>query len=287
MRFCMVLFWLAAFHAAVVQAETLKFEESYVYDAGESDSKLTCRAISLLQVKKLLLERIGAYLETKTEVVNYQLTKDQITLYTAGIVKTELIDEWWDGKTYRLLARIEADPDTIAKSIDDLRKNRQGREELSKVESINAQSLEKIESLKKETARLQQNLIDINRSYSESAKLVKVWEAYEAGMDFLMGNQYAGAVTAFSQAIEVSPTYLHYYHRGRAYMGMEEYQKAIDDFNAAISLNPALKGAYFQRGKAYRKTGARKKGLKDIEKAAELGNGQAKQWLQINKSRVF
>ncbi|MFZ5570651.1 MAG: hypothetical protein ACOZF0_09620 [Thermodesulfobacteriota bacterium] len=55
---------------AFSHAENMIFDASYVYDAGESDSKLTCRAVSLQEVKKLLLEKIGVYLETKTEVVN-------------------------------------------------------------------------------------------------------------------------------------------------------------------------------------------------------------------------
>ena len=40
-------------------AYAVSFVEQYSYDAGEADSKLTCRSISLLEVKRILLERLG------------------------------------------------------------------------------------------------------------------------------------------------------------------------------------------------------------------------------------
>jgi len=52
-----------------------EFIESYTYTAGEADSKLTCRTVSLIEVKRLLLERIGTYLTSRTEVQNYRIEK--------------------------------------------------------------------------------------------------------------------------------------------------------------------------------------------------------------------
>ena len=71
------------------------------------------QVIALEQVKRLLLEKLGTYLESETEVKNLQLTKDQIVILTAGIVRTEIIEERWDGKTYYLKAKITADPKDV------------------------------------------------------------------------------------------------------------------------------------------------------------------------------
>jgi len=101
------------------------FEREYTYQASEADSKLSSRTVSLAEVKRLLLEELGTYLESVTEVKNFQLTKDQITALTAGIVRVEVLDERWDGKTYWLKARVAADPDEVAKSLDSLRKDRE------------------------------------------------------------------------------------------------------------------------------------------------------------------
>jgi len=88
-------------------AKSKVFVEKYSYNAGEADSKLTCRTVSLLEVKRLLLEKLGTYLETRTEVKDFQVTKDEIVALTAGIVKTEILDEKWNGETYTLTAKIE------------------------------------------------------------------------------------------------------------------------------------------------------------------------------------
>jgi len=83
-------------------AETKVFVEEYAYQASEYDSKVSCRALALEQVKRLLLEKLGTYLESETEVKNFQLTKDQIVILSAGIVRAEIVEERWDGKTYYL-----------------------------------------------------------------------------------------------------------------------------------------------------------------------------------------
>jgi hypothetical protein len=48
-------------------------------------------------VKRILLEELGTYLESHTEIVNFQLRKDQITAFTAGVVQTQILKEKWDG----------------------------------------------------------------------------------------------------------------------------------------------------------------------------------------------
>ncbi|MEW6616751.1 MAG: hypothetical protein AB1401_14955, partial [Thermodesulfobacteriota bacterium] len=80
-------------------AKQVTFEREYTYQASEADSKLSCRAIALEQVKRLLLEELGTYLESRTEIKDFKLTKDQIITLTAGIVRTEIVKETWDGKT--------------------------------------------------------------------------------------------------------------------------------------------------------------------------------------------
>lgn len=68
-------------------AKMVTFEKEYTYQASEIDSKVSCRAIALEQVKRLLLEELGTYVESNTEVKDFQLTKDQITTLTAGSVE--------------------------------------------------------------------------------------------------------------------------------------------------------------------------------------------------------
>jgi len=279
-----LLFYLCVFLFPVVaQASIVSFEEKYIYDASEADSKITCRAISLLQVKRLLLERLGTYLEAKTEIVNNQLTKDEIITLSAGIVKTEILQEKWNGKTYSLTARIEADPNGVAKAIDELKQDDKGKDKIKKLETINEKSIDKIQELKKELARVQENLIIINRDFSQSSKVINSWESFETGLDHLNKGKYRKAISAFDAAIKHNPKYMHFLQRGNAYMKIKQYRKAIDDFSSSIDLNPMAKSAYFHRGLAYRWIGKKNKGLRDIKKAAKLGHGGARRWFKTKR----
>ncbi len=114
----------------ISSAEAKTFIKEYTYMASDIDSKVSSRAIALEQVKRALLEELGNYLISETEVKNYQMTKDQITTLTAGIVSAEVIDEKWDGKTYYIKAKILADPKEVTKSVDALRTDVQNIKDL-------------------------------------------------------------------------------------------------------------------------------------------------------------
>jgi hypothetical protein len=53
-------------------AETKTFIKEYTYHAGDEDSRNSSRTIALREVKRLLLEELGTYLESQTEVKNFQ-----------------------------------------------------------------------------------------------------------------------------------------------------------------------------------------------------------------------
>src|SRR5208282_6934172 len=123
MRDCFIVPFVAAFLLIVspVFAETVTFTKEYTYQASDLDSKTSCRTIALEQVKRLLLEELGTYMEGQSEVKNLQMSKDKITALTAGVVQAEIIEEKWDGRTYWIRAVVKADPDDVAKSIDSMR----------------------------------------------------------------------------------------------------------------------------------------------------------------------
>ncbi|MCX5842007.1 MAG: hypothetical protein NTY16_11280 [Deltaproteobacteria bacterium] len=92
-------------------AETKTFIKQYTDQVSEDDNRDSSRTIALREVKRLLLEELGIYLESETEVENFQLTKDRITALAAGIVKTEIIDEQWDGRTTGSRQRLRQIPE--------------------------------------------------------------------------------------------------------------------------------------------------------------------------------
>lgn len=278
--------WLLLLVAVAGPAAGESFKEQYIYEAGETDSKLSCRAISLLEVKRLLLERIGTYIESRSEVKDFTLSRDEIVSLSAGIVKTEIVEEHWDGKTYRLMAKIEVDPGVVVSSIEALRKNRERGAELADIGIDNEKALERITALKDELAMMQKNLIEVNRDYERSSRVVSAWDQAEKGLALIRGNQLRQGIEALTKAIDTDRNYNFFFHRGRAYAELEEHEKAIADFNQVLAITPEMKDAYFFRGRCLFRQGERQEGRADIEKAAMMGHGPAKRWLEERGSAV-
>jgi hypothetical protein len=173
-RINLIFTLLFIFIPHLTSAESKTFIKEYTYQASEFDSKASCRTIALEQVKRLLLEELGTYLENNTEVKNFELTKDKITALTAGIVQTQVLDERWDGKSYWLKAEVKADPENVAKSIDNLRKDQKKSDDLEERIKKHDAALKEIDKLRSEMALLK-NDIETKEKYNKSVNtLTKV-----------------------------------------------------------------------------------------------------------------
>ncbi len=145
------------FYIPSVFADTVTYVKEYNYQASELDSKVSSRTIALEQVKRLLLEELGTYLEGNAEVKNFQLSRDNIIALTGGIVHAVIIDERWDGKNYWIKAEIRADPEEVARSIDRLRKDQKQANELELVKKNSDNAIKEIEKLRSELNALKKD----------------------------------------------------------------------------------------------------------------------------------
>ncbi|MFH2012062.1 MAG: tetratricopeptide repeat protein [Pseudomonadota bacterium] len=254
-------------------AKQLIFEREYTYQASEIDSKVSCRANALEQVKRLLLEELGTYLESRTEVRNFKLTKDQIITLTAGIVRTEIVKERWDFNTYWMKAKIEANPDEVIKSVDSLRKDHQKTKELEETREKAAEYLKEMERLRSELA-LAKGDTRKQGEYNEAVKGLRATDWFEKGEAYREGKKYQVAISAYNKAIELDPKYKNaYLTRGAAYGVLGNYQQAISDFTRAIELDPKHAYAYNNRGVSYGKLGNYQQAIFDISRAIEIYPG--------------
>ncbi len=60
-----------------------------------------------------------------------------------------------------------------------------------------------------------------------------------------------------------------YVNRGSAYLYLEQYDRALADFNKAIGLNPQVVEAYYNRGIIYRIQGKIAEAIADFEKVID------------------
>ncbi|MDR0638538.1 MAG: tetratricopeptide repeat protein [Spirochaetaceae bacterium] len=94
---------------------------------------------------------------------------------------------------------------------------------------------------------------------------MKAGEYYNSG-------DYAGAITAYSEAITRGSTNLDaYWFRGFAYIQTKHYDAAIADFDTVINRNPTFAVGYIARGDAYGAKGAYLSAIADYKTGLEKG----------------
>lgn len=88
---------------------------------------------------------------------------------------------------------------------------------------------------------------------------------------FEFTNRYQRAIDDLDNAIGLNPkNELAFDVRGFAFCRLSQCARAIDDFNRAIALNPKFANAYFDRGMAKQRSGDPLGSVEDIEMAKQL-----------------
>jgi len=269
---------LVLFSASLSFAANVTFIKEYTYQASELDSKHSSRTISLEMVKRLLLEELGTYLISETEVKNMQLTKEQVTTYSAGIVSAEVIEEKWDGKTFWLKAKVSADPKEAQKTLKKIIDDKHMSKELEA-------SRKKAKKLVKENERLKKELAVMTKTqkvkkYEKIIKGLNAVEWFERGYEAGLARRWQEAVDAFTKVIELrSDDADAYFNRGLANGELGNYQYAINDYTQAIELKldfSYLPYVFHNRGVVYAKIGNYQQSIMEFTKAIEIDPQYAK-----------
>lgn len=88
---------------------------------------------------------------------------------------------------------------------------------------------------------------------------------------------YPKALTDFNQAILIDPKYAEaYHHRGLIHLELKDNSKALKDFNQVITLDPDWAEAYYYRALAYDALDNISEVKKDLKTAAALFKQQGK-----------
>jgi len=94
------------------------------------------------------------------------------------------------------------------------------------------------------------------------------------GRSYMGLGQYDRAIADFNKATELDPTYIFAYNnRGNTYIVLGQFERAMPDLDRAIELNPDYASPYFHRGTVYIYRGEFNRALADYNKAFELEPG--------------
>jgi len=218
------------------------YTREYTYYAGDEDSKNSSRAVALVQVKKLLLEEVGTYIESHSLVENNMLTKDEIIAICAGITKTEILKEDWNGKTYAMQAKIQLDSEDVQKRLNKIAQDHDQSKTIELTEQyakVQAALLEN-ERLKKvlKTIIGEKEREKISADYMTNTQILSAAEWFDSGNEVAEYNDEI-AIENYKKAIDINPNYAAaYYQIGIAYYRLVEYEAAIINFQKVIEIDP-------------------------------------------------
>ncbi len=120
--------------SAVAKSEVKVVEAESTYSMGDNDSKVDAKRIATQEAKRKALELAGTYVESLSEVRDYQLSREEIKSYTAGILETEIVSENMQGTMEHPVISIKAlckiDTAVLTAKIDQLREHEDLKEQL-------------------------------------------------------------------------------------------------------------------------------------------------------------
>jgi hypothetical protein len=124
------------------------------YRIGSHDTRVDATRMAIEAAKRQALEQVATYLESVTEVKNLDVTRDEIRMYTAGMLTiltqqtSTRLEDGFVVVTVDLTA--QADPEEVVLAINALRENEGAKQELA--------------SLRTETEQLRQRLKAANQA---------------------------------------------------------------------------------------------------------------------------
>lgn len=137
------------------RADVQEIEATGRYHLGDNDTRIDGHRLALMDAKRNALEKVGTYVESITEVKDFQLTRDDIKTYTAGIIAVDEQGEpKWEmiGPTLRCTVTVKAkvDKSSVTNKIGALRKDKEATQELRDARKKTQENEHKVAELNKQ-----------------------------------------------------------------------------------------------------------------------------------------
>lgn len=250
-----ISFFILMFVCGRAFAETVMFADDFIYQAEDFDNMQTSRSLAFAGVKDVLLEHYDKYFLSTHALANMQLDKSQLRFFTGLLLRIEVSDEQWDGQTYRIEAKVAADPATLVTKILLIRKDGLKMKDLTNISASLDEIVKDVDRLKKElhvaepgSARHALFLKDYGAALKRLAGINWFYDGFSRYTD----NRRPDALDSFSRAIESDETNKYaYYYRAKVHDDMGDYRQALKSISKVLELDPAFAYGYAYRGNIY------------------------------------
>ena len=294
--FCAILLCLCALlgngvlSTAHAETKVVEADGQYIVGDGPDENLSVAKERARDAAKRAAIEQAGVYVESNTEVVNAQLTKDEIKTVAGAIlrVEEEKITPETKGDIITFHCHLRALVNLDAVDIQKILDNRTLLEERTRLQKENERLVKENEELKAQYKTANANgktEIDTKIKENETAFTAGQWlaKSYDA-----INNKknYAEAIDACNHALLLKSDYADaYINRGVAYDELGQDQRAIDDYSHALQLTPDDADAYYNRGIAYKHLEQPQRAIDDYSHALHLNPDDAAAY--INRGGAY
>jgi hypothetical protein len=146
---------------------------SYKYAMGDNDTKNDAKRICFLEAKRLAIEKAGTYIESATEIKNFQLTRDEIRTFAGAIIKVDIASEKiefvGENPTIFMTVKAEVDIESFRERVKQIKGDRELERKI-KDQQAQLQTMEnKIKDLQKQlAAKDPEGAINVRRERKEA-----------------------------------------------------------------------------------------------------------------------
>ncbi len=246
------------------------------YNMGDGETPTVAESRALLNAKRVALEQAGTYVESYTKVENFQLTKDEIQVLTSGIMEVEILDKKRTivGDGFRFWVKIKAmvNPDRIQEMAKKV-KEKSVVEDYKKIQEAYEKSQKDIEELKKQLAQAkgEKERKQVEAKIIDDERLFQANEWFAKGYQHDLNKDYDKAIEAYTSAITLNQNNAEAYNnRGAAYGSKGQNETAFENFNKALSISPNKAAVYYNRGLYYAKKNQYEKAIDDFNKVIAI-----------------
>lgn len=275
MRALSVIIFLAALVLpTVVFAEVQTFTATHTYILGDRDSKEDARQRCLLETKRKILEQAGVYIESASEVKNFDLTKDKITSFAAAVMQVKDTKENFGFENGQMKFTLTT---TAQVDLAEMRKQLAARQADAGVRDDMAMQKERLKRLEAQLEAMQQRQSGQAFVHAQASPLINISaEDHQRLVQWLNTHAVQGdaeAQTSFGWLYETGWGVPQDYAKARAW-----YEQAAAQGNARAQNNL---GMLYSAGKGVSQDYA--KAAQWYEQAATQGNVDA----QINLGTLY
>lgn len=273
------LVFVILFKVPSIYGQEKSFIRDYTYHASEIDSKVTCRVVTIDQIRILLIQEIGTYIQSeqilKTAEVNNKFSQgfiEKITTVTGGITKLSILEEVWNGETYWMKASITIDEKEFKENLKRLMADGQNLRTLEELK-------DELDKTKLELSKLREeyniNKYNSNRNivedYNSEINKLNSIDIVRSGNEKFQKNDFVGAISDYNRAIDIYPKAFYAHHNiAIVKTTLKDYQEALKEYDIAIEIEPNYPLAYTNRAKLKIEMGDVEGGMSDLNQCIAL-----------------